>query len=113
MFRFGSLFRHIVMGGIASVEMRIYHSTSQSVERGWQGAKNMLVKSGACGVCGFPRATLHFKTSVANFFFCRAPRKLEAAETFVFFFGPAKVQDLRACVCQILYTFGHSQVIGA
>ena len=101
------------MGGIASIEMRIYHSTSQSIERGWQGAKNMLVKSGARGVRRFPRGTLHFKATVANFFFRRAPQKLEAAEAFVFFFGPAKVQDLGAYVCQILYTFGHSQVVGA
>src|SRR5438132_7289144 len=61
----------------------------------------------------FPRATPHFKTSIANFFFRRAPRKLEAPEAFVFFFGPAKMQGLRACVCQILYSFGHSEVIGA
>src|ERR1700745_3956222 len=105
--------RHIIMGGMASIEMRIYHSTSQPIERGRQGAKNMLVKSGARGFHRFPRATLHFKTGVANFFFRRAPRKLEAAEAFVFFFGPAKVQGLDPCVGQMLYTFGHSKVIGA
>src|SRR5438045_3832794 len=112
MFRFGSMFRHIIMGGIASIEMRVYHSTSQSIKRGRQGAKNMLVKSGARGLRSFPGATPHFKASVANFFFRRAPRKLEAPEAFVFFFGPAKMQDLGACICQILYSFGHSEVIG-
>src|SRR5438045_9689336 len=112
MFGFGSVFRHIIMGGSASIEMRIYHSTSQSIKRGRQGAKNMLVKSGATGMRNFPRGTPHFKTSIANFFFRRAPRKLEAPETFVFFFGPAKMQDLGACVRQIFYTLGHSEVIG-
>src|SRR5215813_12100763 len=112
MFGFGSMFRHIVVGGIASIEMRIYHSTSQSIKRGWQGAKNMLVKSGARGMSRFPRATPHFKTSIANFFFRRAPRKFEAPETFVLFFSPAKMQNLGACTRQILYSFGHSEVIG-
>src|SRR4030095_12836148 len=113
MFGFGSMFRHMIIGGSASIEMRIYYSTSQSIKRGWQGAKNMLVKSGASGMRNFPRATPYFKTSIANFFFRRAPRKLEAAETLVFFFGPAKMQDLGACVCQILYPFGHREVIGS
>src|SRR5437762_3466855 len=58
-----------------------------------------------------PRSARHFKTSVTYFFFNCAPRKLEAPEAFVFFFGPAKMQDLGACVCQILYSFGHSEVI--
>src|SRR6476646_11452831 len=107
------MFRHIIMGGSASIEMRIYHSASQSIKRGWQGAKNRLVKSGASGMRNFPRVAPHFKTSIANFFVRRAPRKLEAAEPFVFFFGPAKMQDLGACVCQILYPFGHGEVIGA
>jgi hypothetical protein len=70
------------------------------------------VKSGARGARSFPRTIPHFKTSIANFFFRRAPRKLEASKTFVFLFGPAKMQDLGACVCQILYPFGHSEVIG-
>src|SRR4030095_202023 len=72
----------------------------------------MLVKSGASGMRNFPSVTPHFKTSIADFFFRHAPRKLEAPETFVFFFGPAKMQDLGACVRQILYSFGHSEVIG-
>jgi len=100
------------MGGSASIEMRIYHSTSQSIKRGWQGAKNTLVKPGALGMRIFPSATRHVKTSIANFFFCRTPRLLEAAETFVFLFGSAKMQDLSPGVCQMFYSFGHSEVIG-
>src|SRR6185312_7986999 len=112
MFGFGSLFRHIIMGGIASIEMRIYHSTSQSIKRGWQGAKNVLVKSGTRGMRTFPGATSHFKTSIMNFFFRRAPRKLEAPEAFVFSFCPAKMQDLGPGFGQVLYSFGHRDVIG-
>src|SRR5437868_4838056 len=72
----------------------------------------MFVKSGARGMRLIPRATPHFKTSIANLFFCRAPGKFEAPETFVFFRGPAKMQSFRTCLRQTFYSFRHGQVIG-
>ena len=60
-----------------------------------------------------PRRARHFKTSVAHFFFSRAPRKFKTPQALIFSFGPAEVQSLSASLGQIPYRFKHGEVIGA
>ena len=67
------------MGGNASIEMRVYHSTGQLVKRGRQGTEEMRLERVAATARVFPGATGQFKAKIANVFFCRAPRKLKTA----------------------------------
>jgi len=60
-----------------------------------------------------PKPARHFKTSVAYFFFRRAPRKFETPQALIFSFGPAEVQSFSPSLGQIPYRFEHGKVIGA
>src|SRR5438105_15243457 len=60
-----------------------------------------------------PKPARYFKTSVAYFFFRRAPRKFKTPQALIFSFGPAEVQSLSASLGQIPYRFKHGEVIGA
>jgi hypothetical protein len=107
------MFGHNIMGGSASIEMRIYHSTSQPIKRGWQHAKETFVKCGAPVAGMSPRRTRRIKPNVIYCFFGRAPRKFETPQALIFSFGPAEVQSFGASFGQIPYRFEHDKVIGA